>query len=186
MTLYHCSPTPGLRVLEPRVTPYFGKPCQLCLTELLPMALFYGIRHFEYTYGYTREGELYYMEQFPGALEGLYGGQSASLYLCGEREDMESTAIPHERVTARPVPVREEIVIPDLLAALREQERLGAVRLIPWEQVDEANRRWIIDAERREILDRGLLDHPEEPMARYLREKYPESWARAERERSCP
>ena len=99
---------------------------------------------------------------------------------------MESTAIPHERVTARPVPVREEIVIPDLLAALREQERLGAVRLIPWEQVDEANRRWIIDAERREILDRGLLDRPEEPMARWLREKYPESWARAERERRSP
>ena len=150
------------------------------------MALFYGIRHFEYTYGYTRAGELYYIEQFPNALAELYGGQSASLYLCGEREDMESTAIPHERVTARPVPVREEIVIPDLLAALREQERLGAVRLIPWEQVDEANRRWIVDAERREIIGQGLLDHPEEPMARYLREKYPESWARAERERSCP
>ena len=72
------------------------------------------------------------------------------------------------------------------VAALREQERRGAVRLIPWEQVDEANRRWIVDAEQREIVERGLLDHPEEPMARYLREKYPESWARAERERSCP
>ena len=103
MILYHCSPTPGLRVLEPRVTPYFDKPRQLCLTELRPMALFYGIRHFEYTYGYTRAGELYYMEQFPGALAELYGGKSASLYLCEEREGMETTAIPHERVTARPV-----------------------------------------------------------------------------------
>ena len=53
------------------------------------MALFYGIRHFEYTYGYTRAGELYYMEQFPGALAELYGGKSASLYLCEEREGME-------------------------------------------------------------------------------------------------
>ena len=99
---------------------------------------------------------------------------------------METTAIPHERVTARPVPVREEILIPDLLAALREQERQGTVRLIPWEQVDEANRRWIVDAERREILDRGLLDRPEDPMARYLREKYPESWVLAREERGCP
>lgn len=183
MILYHCSPTPGLRVLEPRVTPYFDKTRQLCLTELRPMALFYGIRHFEYTYGYTRAGELYYMEQFPGALAELYGGKSASLYLCGEREGMERTAIPHEVVTQSPVPVREEIVIPDLLTALREQERLDTVRLIPWERVDEADRRWIIDAERREILDRGLLDRPEEPMARYLRAKYPESWARAGEER---
>ena len=186
MTLYHCSPTPGLRVLEPRVTPYFEKPCQLCLTELLPMALFYGIRHFEYTYGYTRAGELYYLEQFPGMLAELYGGKSASLYLCEERPGMGRTAIPHERVTAEPVPVLREIAVTDLLAAPREQERRGAVRLIPWEQVDEANRRWIVDAEQREIVERGLLDHPEEPMARYLREKYPESWARAERERSCP
>ena len=91
MILYHCSPTPGLRALEPRVTPYFDKPRQLCLTELRPMALFYGIRHFEYTYGYTRAGELYYMEQFPGALAELYGGKSASLYLCEEREDLETT-----------------------------------------------------------------------------------------------
>lgn len=186
MILYHCSPTPGLRTLEPRVTPYFGKPRQLCLTELLPMALFYGIRHFEYPYGFTQAGELYYMEQFPDALAELYGGKSASLYLCEEREGMERTAIPHEVVTTEPVPVREEILIPDLLAALRERERQGTVRLIPWEWVDEANRRWIVDAERREILDRGLLDRPEDPMARYLREKYPESWARAERERSCP
>ena len=186
MTLYHCSPTPGLRTLEPRVTPYFGKPCQLCLTELRPMALFYGIRHFEYPYGYTRAGELYYMEQFPGMLAELYGGKSASLYLCDEREDMAFTVIPHERVTANPVPVREEIPIPDLLAALREQERLGTVRLIPWEQVDEADRRWIIDAERREILERDLLNRPEEPMARYLRAKYPESWALARQERESP
>ena len=168
------------------MTPYFGKPRQLCLTELLPMALFYGIRHFEYPYGFTQAGELYYMEQFPDALAELYGGKSASLYLCEEREGMERTAIPHEVVTTEPVPVREEILIPDLLAALRERERQGTVRLIPWERVDEANRRWIVDAERREILDRGLLDRLEDPMARYLREKYPESWALAREERGCP
>ena len=52
--------------------------------------------------------------------------------------------------------------------------------------MDEANRRWIVDAERREILDRGLLDRPEDPMARYLREKYPESWVLAREERGCP
>ena len=186
MILYHCSPISGLRVLEPRVTPYFGKPRQLCLTELLPMALFYGIRHFEYTYGYTQAGELYYMEQFPDALAELYGGKAASLYLCEEREGMERTAILHEVVTTEPVPVREEILIPDLLAALRERERQGTVRLIPWERVDQADRRWIVDAERQEILDRGLLDRPEDPMARYLRAKYPESWALAQEERGCP
>ena len=49
--LYHCSPTGGLTVLEPGVTKYFGKPRQVCLTASLPMALLYGVKHFEYTYG---------------------------------------------------------------------------------------------------------------------------------------
>ena len=53
MKLYHCSPTSGLQVLEPNATRYFGKPGQVCLAASLPMALFYGVKHFEYTYGYS-------------------------------------------------------------------------------------------------------------------------------------
>ena len=127
MTLYHCSPTPGLKVLRPSVTQYFGKPRQVCLTASLPMALLYGIKHFEYAYGYTRDGRIYYEEYFPNALEELYRGRSASLYLCAGRGDMEPTAIPNEYVTGVEVPVAEERSIPDVLAALLEQERLGEI-----------------------------------------------------------
>ena len=83
--LYHCSPTAGLEVLQPSVTKYFGKPRQVCLTASVSMALFYGVKHFEYTYGYTREREIYYEEYFPGALEAIYRGRSASLYRCARR-----------------------------------------------------------------------------------------------------
>ena len=48
------------------------------------------------------------------------------------------------------------------------------------------SRRSASTIQRREILDRGLLDRPEDPVARYLREKYPESWALAREERGCP
>ena len=48
MTLYHCSPEPGLKTLRPSGN-RFGKPRQVCLTASLPMALMYGVRHFEYT-----------------------------------------------------------------------------------------------------------------------------------------
>ena len=71
MELYHVSPTAGLTVLRPSVTEFFGKPKQVCLTALKPMALLYGVRHFEYTYGYRKDGGLYYQEYFPGALEEL-------------------------------------------------------------------------------------------------------------------
>ena len=91
MELYHASPTAGLTVLRPSVTEFFGKPKQVCLTALKPMALLYGVRHFEYTYGYRKDGGLYYQEYFPGALEELYRGRRASLYRCVWREGMETT-----------------------------------------------------------------------------------------------
>ena len=182
MKLYHCSPTTGLTVLRPSVTRYFGKPKQVCLTSSLPMALLYGIKHFEYTYGYTRDREIYYEEYFPHALEELYRGKGASLYTCSLREDMEVTQIPNEYVTPNEVPVESEQAIPDVLDALLEQERLGALKIIRWDELGEKRRRWIVRAEADTIREKGLLARPEEPFSRYMREKYPESWELAQSE----
>lgn len=175
MKLYHASPTAGLKILKPSVTEYFGKPRQVCLTALKPMALLYGIRHFEYTYGYTGEKELYYEEYFPGALEELYRGKAASLYRCSWREGMETTQIPNEYVSADEVPVEEEILIPDVYKALMEEERLGTMRIVRWPDVSEKSRQWIVNAEMKVILENKLLGKDTE-MARYMWEKYPESW----------
>ena len=181
MRLYHASPAAGLTVLEPRMTAFFGKPKQVCLTALKPMALLYGIKHFEYTYGYTRDGSLYYEEYFPGALEELYRGKSASLYRCAWREGMEKTQIPNEYVSAVPVPVEEEILIPDVYEALLKEERLGTIRIVRWAEVSEEARDWVRRTGMREILEAGLLGQ-DSPRARYMREKYPESWAMAQEE----
>lgn len=181
MELYHASPTAGLTVLRPSVTAYFGKPKQVCLTALKPMALLYGIKHFEYTYGYTRDGNLYYEEYFPGALEELYRGKSASLYRCAWREGMEKTQIPNEYVSAEEVLVEEEIPVPDVCEALLEEERLGTMKIVRWPEVSEKMRRWIVNAEMEVILENKLLG-TDTAMARYMREKYPESWAMAQEE----
>lgn len=181
MRLYHASPTPGLTVLKPSVTKYFGKPKQVCLTALKPMALLYGIRHFEYTYGYTKDRALYYEEYFPNALEELYRGKRTSLYLCTRREGMEATQIPNEYVSAAEVAVEEEIFVPDVYEALLEEERLETIRIVRCPEVSEARRQWIVKAEMEVILEKELLDKDTE-MARYMREKYPESWALATEE----
>ena len=179
LALYHASPTKGLRELRPSVTKYFGKPKQVCLTSCLPMALLYGVRHFEYPYGYTREGRIYYEEYFPNALREVYGGKSASLYRCAWREDMETTQIPNEYVTPDPVPVLEEIPIPDVYQALLEQEGLGALKIVRYQDMTERRLAWVREAEAQTILDHDLL-HEEGPFARYLREHYPDSWALAQ------
>ena len=179
--LYHASPVKGLRELRPSVTQYFGKPRQVCLTACLPMALLYGVRHFEYPYGYTREGRICYEEYFPNALREVYGGKPASLYRCAWREDMETTAIPNEYVTPSPVPVLEEIPIPDVYAALLEQEGLGALTIVRYQDMTERRLAWVREAEAQTILEKELLHvHQDDPFARYLREHYPDSWALAQ------
>lgn len=93
---------------------------------------------------------------------------------------METTQIPNEYVTARPVPVAEETVVPNVYEALLEQERLGNLRVIRYEERSEESRQWYLRAEADVILEKHLLTE-DSPLARYMREKYPESWALAQR-----
>jgi len=150
------------------------------MTTSLPMALFYGIRNFEYTYGYHKTGQLYFAEYFPDALQTLYARKSASLYLCAP-ENATPTEIPNEAVSAQPVPVLKETVIPDICEALLEQERQGALQILHYGDLTQEMLSWIRDAVATEIREHHLL-HSDSPMAAYMRVHYPESWALCEKE----
>ena len=180
MPYYHCSPMAGLQLLRPGEPENFAKPAAVYLTTSLPMALMYGIRNFEYTYGYTQEGRIYYAEYFPDALDILYGGKAASLYLCAPAHPV-STEIPNEVISAEPVPVVEEIWLPDVREALLEQERMGTLRIHRYAQLSEQFLDWVRNAEAEEIRTRDLI-HTGGPMADYMRTHYPGSWAMVEAE----
>ncbi|MBR4291534.1 MAG: hypothetical protein IKT52_12995 [Oscillospiraceae bacterium] len=182
MTYYHCSPVSGIRVLEPGSPKLFDKPARVYMTTLLPMTLMYGVRNYEYTYGYTKEKEIYLDEYFPDELEVLYKGKSASLYIC-QPESVEPTRIPNEAVSERPVPVLEEIFIPDVYEALLEQERLGALKIYRYHEQPEKMLAWIRKAETEAILEKNMLCNPG-PMADYYRTHYPDSWADARKEQA--
>ncbi len=175
MPYYHCSPTKGLKILEPREPSSFYKPKRVYMTTLLPMALMYGVRNFEYTYGYTKEGQIYLDEYFPNSLELLYRGQSASLYLC-DPVNVSSTEIPNEAVSDESVAVISEVPIPDVYEALLEQERLGALVIHRYEELPEKALDWIRCAEADEIRKRDLI-RMGGPHAEYMKKHYPESWA---------
>ena len=181
MTMYyHCSPTAGLTMLEPQKPASFEKPARVYLTTLLPMALMYSIRNYEYTYGYTRDGHIYLDEYFPNALEILYRGKSASLYLC-DPISTELTRIPNESISETAVPVISEIHIPDACEALLEQERLGTLIIHRYHELSEGELNWIRKVEADGIRSSNLLNTPG-PMADYYRRHYPESWAIVEKE----
>ena len=71
--------------------------------------------------------------------------------------DMSRTAIPNEYVTDRPVPVEEEQVIPDVYAALLEQEEIGALQIIRWPEIGEKRREKIVETEAVVIAEQKLL-----------------------------
>lgn len=175
MAYYHCSPTSGLTVLKPRKPAAFDKPARVFLTTLLPMALMYSVRNYEYTYGYTKEGQIYLDEYFPNALEILYRGKSASLYLCAP-ESTETTRILNEAVSEKEVPILRETFIPDAAEALLEQERLGTLVIHRYHELSERALDWIRNTEAECIRKAGIIDRPS-PMADYYRTHYPESWA---------
>ncbi len=180
MTYYHCSPTPGLTVLRPSMTAKrLDRPSQVCMTTLLPMALFYSIRHFEYTYGYTKDGQIYYQEYFPDALRILYAGKSASLYTCAPI-DRQTTPIPNEVVSAQPVPVLTEVRIPDAYQALLAEEEKGTLKIYPYHMLGEKQLNWILQAVADEIRQKRLRE-TDSPEAAYYRLRYPESWELAQK-----
>ncbi len=174
MTYYHCSPTSGLTVLKPGKPESFEKPAMVYMTTLLPMALMYSVQNYEYTYGYTKEGQIYFEEYFPNALEILYRGKSASLYLC-DPEKTETTRIPNEAVSKTAVTVISETYIPDACEALLEQEQLGTLVIRRYHELSEEILTWICKAETDRIRKAGLLNTPG-AMANYYREHYPASW----------
>lgn len=177
MRYYHGSPVGGLSILRPGTPGAFDKPAGVYLTTLYPMALMYGIRNFEYTYGYTREKRMYFEEYFPNALEELYGGRSAWVYLCRPGE-AEGSRIPNEWISREAVEVVEAIRIPDLAEALLEQERLGVMDIRRFEDRSTEAREWVRKTEAKIILDRDLIRTPG-PNADYMKTHYPESWALA-------
>ena len=180
MAYYHCSPTAGLTELMPRKPESFEKPARVYMTTLLPMALMYCVQNYEYTYGYTKEGRIYYEEYFPNALETLYRGKSASLYLCAP-ESTEPTRIPNEEVSETAVPILSETFIPDACEALLEQEQQGTLVIRRYHELSEGKLDWIRKVEAEGIRRSNLL-HTPGPMAEYYREHYPESWAIVKRE----
>ncbi len=177
MAYYHGSPICGITVLEPRKPEAFDKPARVYLTTLLPMALLYGIQNFEYSYGYTKKGQIYLDEYFPNALEELYRGKSGSLYICAP-ESAEPGRIPNEVVSEKAVPIVQEIPIPDVCEALLEQERLGALVIHRYRELTQPMLDWIRKAEADCIRKNNLLNRPGK-MADYYRTHYPESWAMA-------
>lgn len=179
MTLYHGSPKAGLQELQPAASSLADKKERLVyLTSLPTAALFYGVRCFEYTYGYNWKdgvpGGLHYIECFPNALYTLYGGKTGFLYSC-EAEGLAATQKPNEYVSSQPVPIARCQEIPDLYEALLEAEQQGRLEIFRYETLSQ-KMLMRIEQTAIQIVKEQNLRQADTPFADYMRTRYPKAF----------
>ena len=151
------------------------------MTSLRAMALFYLIRNYEYAYGYTRQGELYFDDPFPDALKKLYAGKSGWLYTC-EEGGYEKTEIPNEFVSAQPVRILRAEYIPDAYEAFLREQAAGNILLLGYAHFASDPEKFVKKRARlektisEEILKKEIWKVPNSNCAHYYRENYPEIW----------
>lgn len=153
--LYHVSPVPGLRRLEPRASTH-GKP-YVYAVQNLTAGLLFGARQddFDFRVDTGEDGVPTVYECYPGALRAVYGGARCSVYEVREegfRQGM--TGWSEEWVCERAVPVERETVVEDLLERLLREEAAG--RLILRRYADTPEHRRLVSEH---VVDRLIRFH---------------------------
>lgn len=178
MPYYHCSPVSGLKSLQPNQSLCFEEKHAVHLTTLLPMALIYGIRDFEYAYRFHFEGGkprgMYYDEAYPGALIKLYKGKGGFLYVCADG-DCQTTQKPFEYISFEPVSVLGERRVPDLPAAFLDLEQKGELDIIRFQKQSRKSFDFYRRMQKEVVRKHNLLDTPG-PCADYIGTACPDSW----------
>ena len=155
---YHASPTPGIQVLEPRIsnhnTPliYFSQKRENVLVYLSN-----SVEKFCRDTGYAHAGKwtkwgpygfkngiLQLDEYYPNALVETYAGVSGYIYHADSIQETEQDiAIPGAAVSAVPVPVDGIEFVPDAYEAILDAERKGLVSLRRYKDLPESMLAWI-------------------------------------------
>ena len=153
--LYHVSPIPGIRRLEPRASTH-GKP-YVYAVQNLTAGLLFGARQddFDFRIDTGEDGVPTVYECYPDALRTVYRGRACSVYEVREEGFQQGmTGWSEEWVCERAVPVEREAVVEDLLERLLREEAEG--RLILRRYADTPEHRRLV-AEH--VVDRLIRFH---------------------------
>lgn len=172
---YHASQTPGIDVLQPRVSNhhvpliYFSQKRENVLVYLSNAIEKYcretGFEHYGPwqkwgPYGFDQQGRLQFQEYYPNALVDTYQGVSGYIYGVETLEPCDfPLEIPDAAVSNVPVPVATCEFVPDALEAILQAEREGLISILRYEQLSPEFQDW----NRRTIREEyeNAQDHPE-------------------------
>ncbi len=136
--LYHVSPTPGLTVLEPRVSTH-GKAWVYATPSLLTGLLF-GARHddFDLRISTLDDGRTEVCECYPGAFQRVYQGKGCTVYQVAEDGFLQGqTSWTAEWVCPNPVRVEDSETVEDIHQRLMQEAEQGRMVLHLWADDEE-------------------------------------------------
>lgn len=135
--LYHVSPTPGLRLLTPRVSSH--KKAYVYAIDDLVTGLLFGVRHDDLDFMLWQEdGKPVVTECYPGAFAAVYQGKSCTMYQVEEEGFQRGiTGWKPELVCETTVPVLRETAVEDLYQRLIEEATKGNLILRFYEDTPE-------------------------------------------------
>lgn len=179
---YHASQTPGLTVLEPRVSNH-GTPL-VYLSSKRENVLVYLSNAVEKhcreigsshtgpwekwaSYGFSK-GKLVLEEYWPDATKETYQGVGGYIYTV-EGDFAPQSDIPDAYTTCAPVKVVGCEWVPDAYSALLQAETEGKLRLKSYSENNEAMLAWLTDIIRKEYQQTGAPDY-----RRFLLDKFPD------------
>lgn len=124
--LYHVSPTPGIKVLQPRLSSH-GKPYVYAIENLVTGLLFGAQKDdFDFMLDVDDSGRPVICECYPDAFSKIYTGKSCTVYEVEETGFQRGiTGWAPELVCVQAVPVVKEYAVTDLYARLLEEEQRG-------------------------------------------------------------
>lgn len=187
MDYYHGSIIPGLT----KLLPFEGKennlkkPC-VYLTSNSQLAIHY-IRDksrlwISPTLDIREDGVLVYQEMFSGALEYIYKGISGYVYRVSGDYGIDTVpGVRFAAVSESPVPVVDFEYIPDVYRAILSFEDKGNFVYEHYEDLPKWRHDKIRDWALKWIADGDWISKPNEPMARFYQDKWPEYWQEAEK-----
>ena len=183
--LYHASQTPGIRMLEPRISNdgvpriYFSDKRENTLVYLSnaveKTCREHGLAHTGKwqkwaSYGFAPDGRLQLDEYYENALADTYAGVSGYLYQIADSEAVKPYPnIQNAYYAETHVPVCGCEVVPDALEALLEAERAGKIVIRRYGELSERMLKWIADTTLDEY--RNAADAPDYRF--FLEQKFP-------------
>jgi ubiquinone/menaquinone biosynthesis C-methylase UbiE len=183
MTLYHASNISGLTEIKPLSHNHKGGGKVCYFTPNREYALFY-LRGGEIPYvtcGVLPDGRVKYNENFPNQLELLYKNRSGWIYTCeGEFEKGHSYDIYTSSFSVNVVGAE---FVPDVLTEIYRCIGSGKIHISRYTDLSQSKKHELTEHKIIEILRDRLLEQ-ETQHAKFIKERFPQSWERAQRKYS--